>query len=62
VEEKILGGRGENVACLTMGNVQQQGRQQSSWNNGTFRRNWVPREGWRNQKETTPRLTGGERG
>jgi len=61
-EKKILGSRGGNAARPTMGNAQQPGGQRPSWNNGTFRRGWVPRGGWQNQRATTPRLTGGERG
>jgi len=61
-EEKILGERRGNTMCLAVGNVQQPEGQQTSWGNGTFRRNWVPRGGWQSQKGTTPRLTGGERG
>jgi len=45
-EEKILEGRGGNVVRTAMGNAQQPGGQQTSWGNGTFRRNWVPRGGW----------------
>jgi len=37
-EERILGNRGGNAACSTMGNAQQPGEQRPSWNNGTFRR------------------------
>jgi len=37
-EEKILGSREGNIACPVMGNAQQTGGQQPSWNNGTFRR------------------------
>ena len=61
-EEKILGGRGGNTTHLAMGNAQQTGGQRPSWNNGTFRRGWVPRGGWQNQRGVAPRLTGGERG
>ena len=38
VEERILGSRGGNVACPTVGNIQQPGGQRPSWNNGTSRR------------------------
>jgi len=62
VEEKILGRRGGNAACPAIGNAQQTGGQQPSWNNGTFRKGWVPRGGWQNQRGAAPRLTGGERG
>jgi len=61
-EERILGERGGNAAHPAMGNAQQPGGQRPSWNNGTFRRGWVPRGGWQNQREVMPRLTGGERG
>ena len=61
-EERILGGRKGNAARPAMGNVQQPGGQRPSWNNGIFRRSWVPRGGWQNQRGTAPRLTGGERG
>ena len=61
-EERILGGKGGNTVHPAMGNVQQPGGQQPSWNNGTFRRGWVPRGGWQNQRGVMPRLTGGERG
>jgi len=44
-EEKILGERGENTVC-PMGNAQQPGGQRPLWNNGIFRRGWVPRGGW----------------
>ena len=60
-EEKILESRGGNVARPAMGNVQQPGGQQPSWNNRTFRRGWVPRGSWQ-QRGAAPRLTGGERG
>jgi len=60
-EEKILGSRRGNAACPAMENMQQPGGQQPSWNNGTFRRGWVPRGGWQ-QRRVAPRLTGGERG
>jgi len=62
VEEKILGSKGGNVAHLAMGNMQQSGGQQPSWNNGTFRRGWVPRGGLQQQRGAAPRLTGGKRG
>ena len=45
-EEKILGSRGGNVVCPVIGNMQQPGEQQLSWNNRTFRRGWIPRGGW----------------
>ena len=61
-EERILGGKGGNTACPAMENTQQPGGQQPSWTNGTFRRGWVPRGGWQNQRGVMPRLTGGERG
>jgi len=61
-EEKILGNRGGNAVCPTMGNAQQPGGQRPSWNNGTFRRGWVPRGGWQQQRGAVSRLTGGERG
>jgi len=61
-EEKILGSRGGNVICPTIGNAQQPGGQQPSWNSGTFRRNWVPRGGWQQQRGVVPRLTGEEKG
>jgi len=56
-EEKILGSRGGNAACPAMGNVQQPEEQQPSWNNRTFRRGWVPRGGWQQQRRAAPRLT-----
>ena len=43
VEEKILGSKGGNVVHLVIGNTQQPGKQQPSWNNRTFRRDWVLR-------------------
>jgi len=61
-EEKILENREENAAHPTTGNAQQPGGQRSSWNNGIFRRGWVPRGGWQNQRGATLRLTEGERG
>ena len=61
-EERILGGKGGNAAHPAMGNAQEPGGQQPSWNNRTFRRGWVPRGGWQNQRGVMPRLTGGERG
>ena len=60
-EEKILGGKGGNVAYPTMGNAQQTRGQCPSQNNGTWRRNWVPRGGQKNQRRTIPQLTRGER-
>jgi len=44
-EKRILGERRENIACLAIGNTQQSGGQQPSWNNRIFRRGWVSREG-----------------
>ena len=61
-EEKILGSRGGNAVRPTIGNMQQPGGQQPSWNSGTFRRGWAPRGGWQQQRGVVPRLTGGERG
>jgi len=62
VEEKILEERGRSTVHPTTGNVQQTGGQQPSWNNKTWKRNWVPREGWQNQRRVTLRLIGEERG
>jgi len=61
-EKRILGGKGGNAARPAMGNAQQPRGQRPSWNNGTFRRSWVPRGGWQNQRGVMPRLTGGKRG
>jgi len=60
-EERVLGGKGGNAVRPATGNAQQQGGQKPSWNNGTFRRNWIPRGDWQ-QRGFAPRLTGGERG
>jgi len=60
-EERILGSRGGNAAHPTVGNAQQPGGQRPSWNNGTFRKGWVPRGGWQQQRGFAPRLTGEER-
>jgi len=61
-EEKILESRKGNAAHPTTGNAQQPGGQRPSWNNGIFRRGWVSRGGWQNQRGVTLRLTEGERG
>jgi len=61
VEERVLG-KGGNAARPAMENAQQPEGQWPSWNNGTFRRGWVPRGGWQSQRGPMPRLTGEERG
>ena len=55
-EKKILGGTEGNVVHPAIGNVQQLGGQQLSWNNGTFKRGWVLREGWQQQRGAASRL------
>jgi len=61
-EERMLGNRGGNAARPATRNAQLLGGQRSSWNNGTFRRGWVPKGGWQQQRGVAPRLTGEERG